>query len=215
MKIKKVGWVSFLLNGDDITALTDPLELLKVQKSFPKTKTDVCLFTNYEKDIKEGILKDNGLESKIVGEKRENVMEINLPGEYEIGGLMIRRGIGEDFFVIDEGTLRIVYMGDTDNSFDPEKVSNLGDVDVLIIPVGDGVDYMDFDKIEKVISNTDPAILIPCAYREEFKGNSNLKTKDEFIKHFGFANVRDENYLKVDKRKVELDQQSVEVVFLQ
>jgi len=215
MKIRKIGWTSFLLEGEKITVLTDPLKYLEVQKSFPKNKADVCLFTNYDKEVKERILKDNGLEEKIVANVREEIMEINLPGEYEVGGLMIRRGIGEDFFVIDEGTLRIVYMGDTDNSFDPEKVSDLGDVDVLIIPVGDGVDFMDFDKIEKVLSKTDPAILIPCSYREEFEKNSNLKTKDEFIKHFGFATVRNENYLKVDKKKVEMDQQSVEVVFLQ
>ena len=215
MKIKKVGWTSFLLNAENISVLTDPIKYLDVSKNFPKTKTDVCLFTNYQKDIKKSIVKDNKLDSKIVEDSRESIMEIHIPGEYEVGGLMIRRRIGDDFFIIDEGTLRIVYMGDTDNNFDPEKVSDLGDVDVLIIPVGDGVDFMDFDKIEKVISNTDPAILIPCAYREEFEKNKNLKSKDEFIKHFGFPNVRDENYLRVDKKKVERDQQSVEVVFLQ
>ena len=215
MKIKKVGWTSFLLNGENVTLLTDPIKYLDVQKNFPKTKTDVCLFTNYKKVVKESILKDNKLEKKVVEDNRGSIMEINIPGEYEVGGLMIRRGIGDDFFIIDEGTLRIVYMGDTDNSFDPKKASDLGDVDVLIIPVGDGVDFMDFDKIEKVVSNTDPAIIIPCAYREEFEKNTNLKRKDEFIKHFGFANVRDENYLRVDKKTVEKDQQSVEVVFLQ
>ncbi len=53
--------------------------------------------------------------------------------------------------------------------FDPKKTKNLGDVDVLIVPVGDGVNFMDFDKIERVISNTDPSILIPCAYKERWK----------------------------------------------
>lgn len=215
MKIKKVGWTSFLLNGTSISVLTDPLKLLEVQKNFPKTKTDICLFTRYEKDIKKSIVKDNKLEKKIVTDNREDIMEISIPGEFEVGGLMIRRGVGDDFFIIDEGTLRIVYMGDTDNSFDPKDVSDLGDVDVLIVPVGDGVNFMDFDKLEKVFSNTDPAILIPCAYKEEDEKNGKLKSKQEFIKHFGFANVRDENYLNVDKKKVERDQQSVEVVFLQ
>jgi hypothetical protein len=215
MKIKKVGWTSFLLSADSITVLTDPLKLLKIQKSFPKTKADICLFTNYDKDIKKSIVKDNKLDKKIVTDNRESIMEISIPGEYEVGGLMIRRGIGDDFFIIDEGTLRIVYMGDTDNSFDPKEVSDLGDVDVLIVPVGDGVNFMSFEKLEKVFSNTDPAILIPCAYKEENEENDKLKSKEEFIKYFGFPNVRDENYLNVDKKKVEKDQQSVEVVFLQ
>jgi L-ascorbate metabolism protein UlaG (beta-lactamase superfamily) len=181
--------------------------------AFPKTKADVCLFTD-AKDPKKSILGDSKLDKKVVGDKRENVMEIYTSGEYEVGGIMVRRGIGEKFFIIDEKTTRIVYMGGTDNSFDPSDVKDLGDVDVLIIPVGDGVTFMDFDKIEKVISNIDPAVLIPCAYKEEGGSNQDLKSRDEFIKHFGFANVRDENYVNIGKKKVEQDQQSVEVIFL-
>jgi L-ascorbate metabolism protein UlaG (beta-lactamase superfamily) len=128
---------------------------------------------------------------------------------------MIRRGIGDDFYVIDEKNIRVVYMGGTDNTFDLAKSKDLGDVDVLILPVGDGVNFMDFDKIEKIISNTDPAILIPCAYKGEGGKNGELKSKEEFIKHFGFTNVRDENYLNVNKKKVEEEEKSIEVIFLQ
>jgi hypothetical protein len=215
MKIKRRGWTSFLIVSDDISVLTDPLMLSKTDASFRKTKADVCLFTEYNKKIKKSILKDNKLQKKVVPDNREEIMEINTPGEYEVGGIMIRRGIEDDFFIIDEKTTRVVYMGGTDKDFDLEDVKDLGDVDVLIIPVGDGVNFMDFDKIEKVISNTDPAILIPCAYKEGGSGVKDLKSKEEFIKHFGFANVHEESYITVTKKKVEQDQQSVEVIFLQ
>jgi len=214
MKIRKVGWTSFLITSDNISVMTDPLLLSEVGISFPKTKADVCLYTNYSKKIKNGILKDNGLKEKVVADSREEIMEISTPGEYEVGGIMIRRAIGEDFFIIDEKTTRVVYMGGTDQSFDPEKLSDLGDVDVLIVPVGDGVNFMSFEKIEKVISKTDPAILIPCAYKEEGNKNQDLRSREEFIKHFGFVNICDESYLNVSKKKVEKDQQSVEVIFL-
>jgi L-ascorbate metabolism protein UlaG (beta-lactamase superfamily) len=214
MKIKRIGWTSFLITNDNISIVTDPLELSESGATFPKTRADVALFTNYSREIKKGILKDNNLDSKVVSEEREEVMEISTPGEYEVGGMMIRRGIGDDLFIIDEKTIRAVYLGGTDEDFDPKKTKNLGDVDVLIIPVGDGVNFMDFDKIERVISNADPSILIPCAYKEDGIGNKNLKSKEEFIKHFGFANVREENYINVFKKKVEKEQQSVEVVFL-
>jgi len=214
MKIKKVGWTSFLLTSENITALTDPLMLNELDTNFPKIKADICLFTNSKK-IKKTLIKDNKLEKKVVGDNREEIIEIAGPGEYEIGGLMIRRGIGDDFYVIDEKNIRVVYMGGTDNTFDLEKSKDLGDVDVLILPVGDGVNFMDFDKIEKIISNTDPAILIPCAYKGEGGKNGELKSKDEFIKHFGFTNVRDENYLNVNKKKVEEEEKSIEVIFLQ
>jgi len=214
MKIKRIGWTSFLITSDNISIVTDPLELSESGASFQKTRADVALFTHYSKEIKKGILKDNKLDNKVVSESRDEVMEISTPGEYEVGGMMIRRGIGDDFFIIDEKTIRAVYLGGTNNEFDPKRTKNLGDVDVLIVPVGDGVNFMDFDKIERVISNTDPSILIPCAYKEGGSGKKDLKSKEEFIKHFGFANVREENYINVSKKKVEKEQQSVEVVFL-
>jgi hypothetical protein len=215
MKIKKIGWTTFLLNNDNISVLTDPLSLVESGKLFPKTKADVCLYSNYSKKIKKNILEDNKLNEKITADKRETVMEIISAGEYEIGGLMIRRDVGDKFFIIDEKSIRIIYMGGTDNDFNPDDAKNLGDVDVLIMPVGDGVNFMDFDKIEKVISYVDPAILIPCAYQEDSNKNGNLKSKEEFIKHFGFANVREENYININKKKVEEEQKSVEVIFLQ
>jgi hypothetical protein len=74
---------------------------------------------------------------------------------------------------------------------------------------------MGFEQIEKVISNTDPAILIPCAYKGEGDKSSELKSKEEFIKHFGFTNVKEENYVNVNKKRVEEEGKSIEVIFLQ
>lgn len=216
MKIKKVGWTSFLISSQNISVVTDPLAVVEVDVNLPKTSADIAIFTDYDKVIKESILKDNKLDTKIVPDKREKVMEISTPGEFEVGGLMIRRDIDTDFYIIDENTLRVLYLGGTNSKFDPESIKDVGDVDVLILPVGDGVSFMNFDTMEKVISNIDPAVLLPCAFSEDGAKGNVLKTKDEFIKHFGFANVREESYLNVIKKKVdEESQQSVEVIFLQ
>jgi L-ascorbate metabolism protein UlaG (beta-lactamase superfamily) len=215
MKIRRRGWTSFLITSDEISVLTDPLMLKKSGASFRKTKADICLFTNYSKKIKKSILKDNALQKKVVPDNRKEIMEISTPGEYEVGGIMIRRGVNDDFFIIDEKITRVVYMGGTRKDFDPDDVKDLGDVDVLIIPVGDGVEFMDFETIEKVISNTDPAILMPCAYKEGGSDKKGLRSKEEFIKYFGFANVHEESYLSVSKKKVEKDQKGVEVIFLE
>jgi len=215
MKIKKIGWTSFLISNPNISVMTDPLLLSESEASFPKTSTDIIVVTNHDKEIKESILKDSKLEGKVVPEHREKVMEINTPGEFEIGGLMIRRDIDSDVYIVDENNLRVVYLGGTGKNFDPASIKNVGDVDVLILPVGDGVNFMDFDTMEKIISHIDPAVLLPCAYSEDGPKGNTLKSKEEFIKHFGFANVREEGYLNVTKKKVdEEDQQSVEVIFL-
>lgn len=215
MKIKKVGWTTFLLTIDNLSVLTDPGILKESGASFPKTAADVVLFTDYPSTPDDtSILKKLGLEDKVVPDKREKIMEIYTPGEYEVGGIMIRRELNEDFYIIDDRNLRTVYMGATGKDFDPEKVKNLGDVDALILPVGNGDMFMEYDTIEKVISNIDPAILIPCAYKGESKKDEGLKSREEFIQHFGYANARDEGFVNLAKKRVEEDQKSVEVIFL-
>lgn len=214
MKIKRIGWNCFLISSSDISLVTDPLDLLQSGVLFPKTKTDIVLFSNNEENTSESLIKETKLDNKIVPDSREMIMEVFTPGEYEIGGLMIRRNIGENFYIIDEKNIRVLYLGGTDNTFNPDMVKNVGDVDVLILPVGDGVKFMNFEKLEKVISNVDPFIILPCAYREEKSKFEGIKGKDEFIKYFGFATVSENTVLNVAKKKVEEDQQSVEVIFL-
>lgn len=215
MKIKRIAWTTFLISTKEVSLITDPLKLQESGIMFPKTVADISVFTDVDKESKKGILKDNGLEKKVVTEERDSVMEIYIPGEYEVGGMMIRRSIGTNFYLIDESTVRVAYLGGIDNSFDVEKTKDLGDVDVLIVPVGNGEHFLSFDKLEKVLSYVDPAILLPCAYKEDGgEIYDDLKSKEEFIKHFGFTNVSDENYINIKPTSKEADQKGLQVVFL-
>lgn len=213
MKIRKIGWTTFLLSTDNISVITDPLVDKRVLNG--KIQTDVMLLTKYGEDVKKNVIIDNNLQDKIVPDKRETVMEIYSAGEYEVGGIMIRRGLEDDFYIIDEKNIRVVYMGGIGKDFDPQRAKNLGDVDVLIVPIGNGDLFMNYEVLEKVISNMDPAILIPCGYAEDSKSGVNVKSKKDFLEYFGYANVREENYYNVAKKKVdEENQSSVEVIFL-
>ena len=215
MKIKKIGWTTFSITTNNLSVLTDPLILEELKQSFPKTQSDVIIITKYKNTPNENILTKEKLDTKIIPDKRDKIMEIYTPGEYEVGGIMIRRGLNEDFYVIDEKNTRVVYMGAVGKDFDIQKVKNLGDVDILILPIGDGDSSMDYETIEKVISNIDPAVLIPCAYKEDSDGKLEVKSKEDFLKHFGYGNVREETAYTVAKKKVdEENQQSVEVIFL-
>jgi hypothetical protein len=215
MKIKKHNWTSFLITGDNISLITDPQELKKSGLSFPKVKSDIVLFSNPQFNLKENILESEGLESKVVVDNRDKIIEICSPGEYEIGGLLIRRDMGTNFYIIDEQNLRVVYLGIADNDFDVDSTKDLGDVDVLIAPIGNGDQFIDYDKLEKIFSNIDPQILVPCAYAEDgLKLGNEIKSKEDFIKHFGFPNVSTETSLTVKSRKSESDETPMEVIFL-
>lgn len=214
MKIKSLGWSSFSFTTDNISILTDPLALEQSGIGLPKCKADVLLFSQNDLYGKENILKEYGLEKKIEQDHRDSVFEISSPGEYEIGGMMIRRGINLPFYTIDEGILRVVYMGLVDNSLDISKTKDLGDVDVLILPIGNGDLFIDYDKIEKVLNYVDPTVLLPCAYKSDsLKIGKALKSKDDFIKHFGFTNIKEQSSLNVVPA-VEQESKIMEVIFL-
>ncbi len=214
MKIRNIGWSTFQLNVGDITLLTDPNALKESGLSFSKVKSDVVLFTDKDLIGKENILEEKDLLKKIEPDNRDSLIEISSPGEFEIGGVMVRRDIDSCFYIIDETTLRVVYMGLLDNDFDVALTKDLGDVDVLILPIGNGSLFIDYDKIEKILNNVDPTILLPCAYKKEgLKIGKDIKGRNDFIKYFGFTNVRDESYLNVSPSP-EQEQKNIEVIFL-
>ncbi len=214
MKIKNLGWSSFQLSTGDITVLTDPLSLKESGLTLTKSKADVVLFSEKELRGKEGILEQSDLFKKVEPDHRESIIEISSPGEYEIGGVMIRRAVDAPFYTIDEAVLRVVYMGLIDNSLDVSMTKDLGDVDVLILPIGNGDLFIDYDKIEKILNYIDPTILLPCAYKKEgVKVGKDLKSREDFIKFFGFTNVKDESYINVSPTS-EQENKNIEVIFL-
>ncbi len=214
MKIKSLGWSSFCLSNDNMSILTDPVALKESGIGLPKCKADVVLFSQRDLYGKEDILREYELEKKIEPDHRDNIFEISSPGEYEIGGMMIRRGIDLPFYTIDEGNLRVVYVGVIDNSLDVSKTKDLGDVDVLILPIGNGDLFIDYEKIEKILNYIDPTVLLPCAYKTDgLKVGKDIKSRDDFIKYFGFTNVKEQSSLNVTST-VEQESKIMEVIFL-
>ncbi|MDD3474473.1 MAG: MBL fold metallo-hydrolase [Candidatus Dojkabacteria bacterium] len=215
MKIKKHNWTSFIISGDKITVITDPQELNKSGLSFTKAKADVVLFSDPDLKMHTDILKKEGIEKKVVPDKRDSIIEISTPGEFEIGGLMIRRPVRTNFYLIDEQNLRVMYMGLAGKDFDPKDVEDVGDVDVLIAPIGNGDMFLNYETLEKVFSEVDPQILIPCGLKEDgAKLGNELKSRDDFINHFGFSNISDESYITVKPRNNEKEETPMEVIFL-
>jgi hypothetical protein len=215
MGIKKHNWTSFVISGDSVSVLTDPQELKKSGLSFTKVKADVVLFSDPKLTLKTDIIKSEDMTKKVVPDSRKHIVEISSPGEFEIGGLMIRRPIRTNFYIIDELNLRVLYMGLAGKDFDVKDLEDVGDVDVLIAPIGNGDLFIDYDKLEKVFSAVDPEILIPCGLKEDGnKLGKDLKSKEDFIKHFGFSNVSEESYITLKPRGKEKDEKPMEVIIL-
>ena len=84
-------------------------------------------------------------------------MEIGEPGEYEVGGISILgMKFGENkIFVFEIDGLRVAYLGEFNNNLTDAQVSELGNIDILII----------FEGQEKIIEQIDPYFVITQNYQ--------------------------------------------------
>ena len=95
-------------------------------------------------------------------------MEISEPGEYEVGGISILgMQFGENkIFVFEIDGLRVAYLGEFKGSFSDAQVSEIGNIDILIIPEGG----------EKIIEQIDPYFVIAVNYQ----GSLPVEKMDKF-----------------------------------
>lgn len=215
MEIKKISFVTFKLIYDQVDLLTDPLLSAEMVKSFPKTPADIVIhseskYIGVQKPALDADFK------KLDPKSRESVMEISSPGQYEVGGVMLRRSIKQNFYVLDDDNIRVVYMGGINKNISTDKLGNLGDVDVLILPIGDNEIYPSYEKLEQIIKKADPTYLIPCAFKEEGLATDapDLRSLEDFIKHFGFTHVSNEKKFKVTTG-AEQEHKMMEVIVLE
>lgn len=121
---------------------------------------------------------------------------INSPGEYELKEVAIQginsfhdakqgkeRGLNTIFIIKAEDVI-ICHLGDFgQNELTAEQVEVLGEVDILMIPIG-GVYTIDSEKAVAIISQIEPKIVIPMHYKIP---NLNIKLQgiDSFLKELG------------------------------
>jgi len=145
------------------------------------------------------------------------------PGEYEIKGVAIQ-GISSfhdekegkergknTMYVIEAEGIRLCHLGDIGQSeLTSEQVSKIGNVDILLVPVG-GVYTIAAKGASKIVNQIEPRIVIPMHY---FLPNLKFKLDkvDEFLKEMGVKNAEPQNKLTVKVR--DLPSEEMKVVLL-
>lgn len=211
MKIKAINSLSFEISTDTVTVVTDPVAHEEFGLKFPKTEADIAVFSQKKLLGKANVLK--GFE-KLVPKSKDKIFEINGAGEYEISQLLIQRPIGTPYYMMDSGYSRVVYIGLESKDFDVNLFKDLGDVEVLIAPIGNGSTFLDYEKLQDIIAEIEPGTLVPYGYKtEDMKSDLDLKTKEEFLHHFGYTNSREEKTLKVAERITD-QETTMDIVFL-
>ncbi len=130
-------------------------------------------------------------------------------GEYEIGGVLIlgiatyhdderggKRG-KNTVFIIEVDEVSICHLGDLGHVLTARQVEDIGDVDVLLLPVG-GVSTLNAPMAAEVVRQVEPKIVIPMHFRTPAL-TGGLEPVDKFLKEIGVKEVKTQSKLSVSK----------------
>ena len=178
----------------DITLAFDPIS--KKSKLTPaKFGSDVAFVSLWHPDF-------NGVEQVTLGSKQPFV--VDGPGEYEVGNVTAR-GYGvpttydkqkrfNTIYQIRLEDMNLVFLGALgDPEIDPKILGELGDIDVLFVPIGGG-DVLEVPQAAKLAAKLEAKCVIPMHFDK--------KALDAFLKEEGSEAVKPQDKLTLKKRDV-------------
>lgn len=198
MVISWYGQACFKIQSGDRTVAIDPFAK-EIGLTPPRFKADIVLITH-------GHFDHNNAAS-IAGEP----FVISGPGEYEVKGITVRgistfhdktlgteRGLNTIYRIDMEG-ISLLHIGDFgEERVREETLEEIGDVDVLMIPVG-GTYTITGAEAAKITKQIEPAFVIPMHYK--LPGvKANLEGVEGFLKDMGASKAEAAEKLTLKKK---------------
>lgn len=132
---------------------------------------------------------------------------LNGPGEYEIGGVFVtgvrtngskQEGqLRNTLYVFDYDGITIAHLGDLRAVPSRSQVDALGEVNIVLVPIGGG-EGLSAAKAAEVVGVLAPNIIIPMNYATT-DGKLPLDSLEKFIKEMGLGAVDAESSMKITK----------------
>ena len=131
------------------------------------------------------------------------------PGEYEISGVLIvavptyhddergaKRG-KNTVYVMDVDEVSVCHAGDLGHVLSSDQVEAIGNVDVLLVPVG-GVSTINAAAATEVVRQLEPKAIIPMHYKTDVLDRG-LAPVNEFLREMGLKEVVSQPKLTVTR----------------
>ncbi len=166
MQISWNGLGSFVLQGKPISGevalVTDPYQN-SVGLRFPRTLSAAIVVESHKSDVA------NNAEA-VSGEDKKKPFLITHAGEYEVQGIFVtgisapkKDGTDHTIYRIRLEDIVVGFLGAIDRKLTDKEIEALGDIDILILPVGGG-EVLDKDKAAEVVAQVEPRMVIPAYY---------------------------------------------------
>ncbi len=184
--------------GESLNILIDPLEKGTGLRG-PKGGCDIVMLTNPG-----------------ASEEKGEYFLISGPGEYDVGGCYVQ-GLSSHnetkntIYVIRTEGITICHLGLLkQKELNPEQVEAIGDIDILMVPVGGG-EALDGKEALKIMTQIEPRITIPMYYKIP-KLKEKLNTLEGFLKEAGVKNT--EPLPKINIKKKDISADSAKIISL-
>jgi L-ascorbate metabolism protein UlaG (beta-lactamase superfamily) len=208
MEITWLGHSCFRLRGREGAVVTDPI----ARKGGASSRLNADVVTISHQHPGHSQL------SSIAGQPRV----LSGPGEYEVAGIMIvgiatyhdaergkKRG-KNTAYVVELDDVVVCHLGDLGHVPTSDQLSQMRNVDVLLIPVGGGA-TIDATQAVEVISLIEPRLVIPMHFRVG-ETDQTLDPVDKFLREMGVAGAEPQPRATVTKATLP---ESTQVVVLE
>jgi L-ascorbate metabolism protein UlaG (beta-lactamase superfamily) len=215
MEISWYGLSCFRLRDTSGLVICDPYER-SVGLALPKVRADIVTVSHNRPG-------HNAID-RIGGEPKI----LRGPGEYEVKNIFVtgattyhrKTTVASDernvIFFFDFGEFTVGHLGDLGELPTQSEIEelNIGDVDVLLVPVGGG-ETLDPTRAVEVIGLFEPKVVIPMHYRHpglSTQLGGSLEPVEKFLKEFGIAAPEAQEIFKATRASLP---EETQVVLLQ
>lgn len=193
MTISWFGQSCFRIEAKEGSILIDPFSK-EIGLKPPRIKDDIVLVSHQHYDHNN------------IGDANPEAFIVQNPGEYEKQGIAVRgiasfhddkqgaeRG-SNTIYILKVEEMTIAHLGDLGHLLTDQQIEDVGDVDILMVPVG-GTYTIDAKKAVEVINQIEPKIVMPMHYKVSGL-TVDVDGPEKFVKELGLTPE------KVDKFKV-------------
>ena len=182
MDVTWLGQSCFRLRGRNAAVVTDPYS----PSVGPRLRLDANLVTI-----------SHGHEDHSHVQSVRDAYVIEGPGEYEVAGVSVQgmptfhddeQGAQHGrntVYVIELDDVRVCHLGDLGHTLDDHMLETIGNVDVLLVPVG-GVNSLDAAKAAEVVRQVEPRYVVPMHFSHPAIRRE-LAPVERFLKEMGMA----------------------------
>lgn len=212
MEIIWHGHSCFTLKGKDATVILDPYNGLG--DKLPKFKGDILI----QGDV---LAREKGELAPVDGEPKH----IDWPGEFEVSGVAIegfsadqhakeggQEGENVHLYVVVVDGIKVCHLSGLSHELSTELLERIGDVDVLLLPVGGGP-VLTGKRAYGVMESVEPRVVIP-SYFAATNSELGIGGAEEFLKEAGKGDLAPETSFKVSSRS-SLPDDNTEIILLE